>query len=864
MALWLIISTSYLLEHREGVILKNLKVIAIILVFGMILSSCSNSLQQNEKISFIAQGTNQSDMNLTDYKQMASTKELTLYMNPSTTDIKVIVNATGYEWNSENPMESASKGKSIIFNYYNERGAVQSMDTLADSVAKGQYEIKQISNGVSVHYSFGQIEGNYLCPMYLSLQRYKKFYNQADSKGKSTLGSMYMLLDFSTYSDADLEAIKKKYPDAGNENTYALRALDMSISNKIKLDETLRNAGYTEADLAIDSNSQTASNLVKPQYNITISYVLENDTMKVLIPENGIEFYKKYPLESLQILPFFGSATKETAANGYVFIPDGSGALMNMFQTTSSEAAVIPIYGQDFTVPQKQLYNKENQAIFPVFGEKRGAEAFFGIIEAGDEFANIVAFPGNKELSARVYSQFDITKKVTTPTLSVSSSESSNYYTMFEQGYYNRAIQIKYKFFSGEKADYNGMAEYYRQHLFGEKINTQPKPYPVTAEYMMGIDVNKNTLGVNVSAKFPLTTFKEAMDITDELYKKNMNVEVKLSGWMADGYKQAFINEGKLFASAGSQKDFKTFTDYLNNKSIKLFPDFDVQYVSEQTVSFFQNSRDNYSKSIQKKTAKKFEYSRITFAENPNASKLLILNDKGIIKQFDMLWKTAKSYGFKNVSLRNVGKDINSDFNKDNIRQRDMIDTLLTNKLKETKDKGYGVLINTGNVSTLQYADRILNLPIESNHYDLSSYSIPFTAMVLSGNIEYANTPINLGSSSEIDILKLIDANSGSYFLLTGDYDRETLQLNDNEYSWLYSTRYKEISNLVAIDYQKLSEALKNVYGVTIERYDILSSNVSKTTYKNGCSVITNYNNYPVKFEGKTISAFGYLAEGRS
>ena len=83
-----------------------------------------------------------------------------------------------------------------------------------------------------------------------------------------------------------------------------------------------------------------------------------------------------YPLTSITLLRYFGAA--DSQAEGYIFVPDGSGALIYLNngktgQTLYSES----VYGQDGALPlsERRPFDREVNHL-PVFGLKQGEGRF--------------------------------------------------------------------------------------------------------------------------------------------------------------------------------------------------------------------------------------------------------------------------------------------------------------------------------------------------------------------------------------------------------------------------------------------------------------------------------------------------------
>ena len=128
--------------------------------------------------------------------------------------------------------------------------------------------------------------------------------------------------------------------------------------------------------------------------------------------------------------------------------------------------------------------------------------------------------------------------------------------------------------------------------------------------------------------------------------------------------------------------------------------------------------------------------------------------------------------------------------------------------------------------------------------------------MVYSGRIDYAAGAVNLSGASRSDILKLIECNSGVYFITAGNTDDN---LKDSYFSKWYSIKYDDIKESVLSVYKEVKQALEGNYGLTVKKHERLADNVYKTVFENGNYVIVNYNGYGVTVGGTEVPAENYV-----
>ena len=156
----------------------------------------------------------------------------------------------------------------------------------------------------------------------------------------------------------------------------------------------------------------------------------------------------------------------------------------------------------------------------------------------------------------------------------------------------------------------------------------------------------------------------------------------------------------------------------------------------------------------------------------------------------------------------------------------------------------------------MKYLDIINDMPVRSSNMDQTDYSVPFTAMVLSGYVDYTYQPINLSNNEKRDLLYLIEAAAGAQFTFTGSaYDR----LFATEFTKYYSTNYDDVRDDSLAAYKMLAEAMDGIYGVRITKHERLADDVFQTTFENGNYVIVNYSDKDYTANGQTVKATDFV-----
>ena len=112
-------------------------------------------------------------------------------------------------------------------------------------------------------------------------------------------------------------------------------------------------------------------------------------------------------------------------------------------------------------------------------------------------------------------------------------------------------------------------------------------------------------------------------------------------------------------------------------------------------------------------------------------------------------------------------------------------------------------MIDGGNAFTWKYADHILNVTLDSSHFNYSAYTVPFIGLVLHGYVNFAGTPTNMASDMGYMTLKMLENGALPYFTLS--YQNTPLLKENNTLSKYYSVAYGIWHDDLVATYKKLN-----------------------------------------------------------
>lgn len=611
---------------------------------------------------------------------------------------------------------------------------------------------------------------------------------------------------------------------------------------KLKTESILTND--TRPKIKKEEQGFTATiNLFQAKISFDLQVGLSKDGITVTIPDEKIKEGKKTKLVSMKVYPFLG-AVNEDEIEGYMFIPDGSGALVRYEK--SSKKANSPFIGSIFGPDNgyrnfsSNIYVNPVQEIkAPVFGAVHGVKqnGFVSIIEKGQEYGEIVAYPAGVSTDLNwVHSQYNYRYEYYQPT-----SKTMNGINVYQKERNSFDINLHYMFLSGENADYVGMAKRYQQYLVDNGMLDKKKDKADIRLEFLGGEVKKGLIWDSV---IPMTKVEEIPGFVEEL--KNSGVEdqfVVYKGWSKGGLTGTLPKKFPFEKKLGSQSDLKDAVNLLKKKDVPMYFYTDYTKAYEGTKGF-SGSKD---------VAKKISSETISFKDKDlNAFYLSPWMSLEMAKE-DI--EDYSDYNIKNLALDSTGSIMFSDYSKGNKSTR--IETRETySQVFEVLSRHVGGLaLYEPNSYALTATDRYLDIPMYSSNYVFETDTVPFLQIVLKGYIPYYAPFSNFYSDPEDEVLRMIEFGAYPSFLLTSEPSRLLAKTASKE---VYTSEYSIWKDDVVEQYSLIKETLDQVKGEAIVSRNIPLLGVSEVTYTNGVKIIVNYTSKPYSSQGIEVPAKGF------
>ena len=591
----------------------------------------------------------------------------------------------------------------------------------------------------------------------------------------------------------------------------------------------------------------------KTKVVIPVEYTLTNDSFKAKIIVDEIVEPDDVYLMGVTLLPVFGAGYNNE--EGYIFVPDGSGALVNFGSHNPMETAYkFTLYGEELAVKQEADPLETENFRLPVFGTKTGNDAMVGIITEGDVSSAISAVYGtpNCGYTAAASTMWYRSNDCKLMFSKGSGGISDTLYRVSECHSTRPAYTVEYSLLDGEDAEYVGMAKKYRSYLEEKGDISEIKETPmINLEVYGAAELTTSFLGVKYSKIENLTTISQAEKIVDILKEKGIeDIALRYAGFSGNGLlNKKIVTSTKPRSSLGSTKEMAAL-----GQKVKLYPDFD--FVQIRKGGNGVTLANDIIRNVFDYKGEQFTFSKSVYSREISEDTIYILNGNAVLASARKVIGDYGKSGYKNVSLSSVGDKLYSDFSAETGVYRDTTSRYFSTLLHEFANKTDSLAVESANAYILKYADRIWKAPTYSSGYDIYSKDVPFYQIVLHGSKALTTPTVIQSEDPRVTILKAVE--TGSELMFGCTYEDSTV-LIDSRFEGNYSTQYESWMDYAVDAYKSYKPLLEKIYNKQIVSHTEIADGVFVTAFENGVSVAVNYNTtQAVLPTGQTVSAKGY------
>ncbi len=578
---------------------------------------------------------------------------------------------------------------------------------------------------------------------------------------------------------------------------------------------------------------------------IPVEYTLDKGRLNASILASEIKEGEELDVLSINLLPSFDGA--DANESGYIFVPDGSGALMNYNSGKTDNSYEAYVYGKELTAKKDTMRRTATQTVrMPVFGSCRvGQKAFLANIIEGDASASIKAVVANDSCGQNIASSVLNYKTVATDTYKGQNNRENDMYRVSQQCYSLDKYTVQYTLLGADKSDYTALALEYQRYLAEEKgMGENDTASLINVDAYGALEVAANFLGLQYTKLKPLTTYEDLTDILSSLKELGVSDPAfRYIGWQNDGiFNKNQLKTSKLLGVLGGKSGWKKLQSYVNENKLTAVYDADLLQFRKGSGSVF---------TVYNKKAWQYQYMRSTYVSDLTVDSWLNLNAKGIEKNSQKYLKSLRDE-VKSLSLSTITNLLYSDFKENKGYYRSDFPEMAEKVLKKYQKAGITLCGDNANAYALPYLTTVYNAPTSSSGYNCFDRDVMFYQIVLKGYVSCTSAPRQTELRADNEYLKAVE--SGSALLFNGTAQNEELIRSSREDA-LYSTNYKLWQDIAAEQYKEYNRLYSLVLGKKIVKNYEASENVMATEYENGVKVIVNYNYDNTTAEGTEIAS---------
>ncbi|MBO1004831.1 DUF5696 domain-containing protein [Pseudogracilibacillus auburnensis] len=584
---------------------------------------------------------------------------------------------------------------------------------------------------------------------------------------------------------------------------------------------------------------------------------LDGESLVVTIPDESIVESGTLKLYTIQAYSFFGTVRNKNIP-GYMFIPDGSGALLRFSDDNPhfDDPFTSFIYGSDpsiYSMSDRVLVPPQPISL-PVFGmvHGEGRNGFIAVVEDGKYDAEIIAYPSGINTGFNwITSRFTVRHRYFQPT-----SKNLGGINTYQRQRLHSNKQVRYMFLAEKEANYIGMAKKYREYLMNDNQLTE-KP-----QAKADIPVRMDVLGAEMEPGLfrkkvvNMTTFEQVQTMIEALEQKGVsNINTVFQGWNKGGLSGRNPDKFPVEGTIGGKDGLKELQSYLDQKDLPLY------LAADYTNGFAAAKRFNPRvDAVRRITNQVFNWRLGNFFTNSKLRDIDVYYMNPGYAQ-GLAQKDVKEYatlGVKHLAINDLGSKLFSDHNEKNKFTRE--DTAAEyRKIAELFQKEIGNLaLSTPNDYLLPYTEQFFNMPMGSSQFMYTTDTVPFLHILLHGLVDYYVAPINFEANPQEQLLRMIEYGAYPSFYLTHE---RTWELKNTASTHIYTSYYKDWLEFIETNYQTVNEALRGVQNATMEDRKVLDWGVVQVQYSNGTDIYVNYTENDYSHENFIIPAQDFLVK---
>ncbi|KAB8128061.1 hypothetical protein F9U64_16710 [Gracilibacillus oryzae] len=587
------------------------------------------------------------------------------------------------------------------------------------------------------------------------------------------------------------------------------------------------------------------------EISFEVHVTLTDKGITVDVPQDSIEENSdKYKMAGLYVYPFLGYSVLGER-EGYMFIPDGSGALIHLkdnngkFKQPYSEM----VYGGNAGIDDSYVlslfnrmdpFNDPENILAPVFGmvQTDSEIGYLGIIEEGKFSSKIEAYPSGAILPYNwITSKFIYRQVYNQPT-----SQDTGTMVVRQKNRNDFDIKVHYQFVTGEQANYMGLADKYRDYLLGNQLIADlDTPFKARIDFL-GSEVEQ---GLIRKKDVPMTTFSQADGILTDLQENGVsNILSIYKGWQEGGmYGGLPIRSFDPESGLDTGLSLKELIDNASDKDIDLYLYQDALRINTEE---WKNTRYDLMKKFNKRTYSEDVYGNVYQSFN-------YLNPASSVDLLERMAEAYQSEAIDQIAVSGISNQLfsysegSNEF--DRIATKEQYEKIISdyhNQFDLLLEQPFSYLWNKTNA--------IIDLPTNSSNYVFTDEDIPFISLTLKGLVPMYAEYTNFQANQDEFFLQLVEQGINPSFYITNENPSALKNTNSSD---IYSSQYERYEEMIPSYYKELAALHEEIGEAMITAHE-REGEMVKITYDNGVIVYVNYSDAAQTMDDTPLEAMSY------
>jgi len=560
-------------------------------------------------------------------------------------------------------------------------------------------------------------------------------------------------------------------------------------------------------------------------------------------------------ISSLYLFPFL-NYSHLGSRDGYMFVPDGSGILINLEDNEGrfSQPFTGAVFGQNVGVQDRVVPNlllgqniiqSSQPILMPVFGKVHTDSqiGFLGIIEGGGEFhSSIEAFPNGAVTNYDwISNRFIYRQQFSQPV-----SQAGGVIRALQDTRNRFDARINFQIVTGDAANYTGLALAYQRYLLEKGIlEVADFDFRVRLDFL-GLEQER---GMFFNRNVVMTSIDDVQTILATLNESGVeNILAIYEGWQRRGRTVGSMVQSFDVASAlGGRQALLDLQRGLTETGTSLFLMQDPLRLNPNVNS---GLRFSAMRSITRQTF-------IEETDMPLINGFNFLRPDAVRTILEQTNEQFLSHGMDNLVLTGISNQLFSHYHQNALLDRHRTAQEFAQAAAEVNEN-FNLLLDQPFAYLWGYTEAFLNTPVHGSNYIFTTEEIPFLGIVLRGIIPMYSEPINFEANRQEFILRLIDHGVMPTFYLTKESPELLINTNSRD---IFTSQFSMFEDDIVRYYFKLGEVFAKTQGATVESRR-REGDLVTLRFSNGVVIYLNYSQSPVHVDGSTIQGLSYKVGG--